>query len=375
MQSDINKEGQIEPVLYRPNSLSVKTLTRIRKEQGLSGMIPPPINWKNVSSGPPAPMDGLIPLTLMYRILFCLSPEGHLWAYTLDENKAPKNVYYRNEFEIRQALTDFFQEKQDRNMPPYEQLSPVYKKYGCYFQYSSIDNQPLHTKAYITTIDAYLSLTRSRYSSMDRLAYRINRYMKGERLTFPSITPSVHDRESWTLPQVLSPEDITHAIFCKEDTFHDAKNARCDITNLYNTKLMNLYLKTGKQDDPSYENMLTSYTALKNSQWNKENITESMDITKIDPKTLRIIASMKNIRYERTADNTNKDTFDFIRLHMGLCTKNAVPDRNEHIKTHGREFASMALSRIADSKKFKTSGFPLGFLKLEKNVHYRTGRT
>lgn len=129
MPSNIDdKKKRIESDLYRPNYLTIKAITRIKKELKLPVVFPLPPEWADAQNGPSVPSEGLIPLALIYRILFCLSPEGHLWAYILDEDKSPKNIYYRDKFETEQVLTDFFQKRHTQVMLPWEQLAPIYKK-------------------------------------------------------------------------------------------------------------------------------------------------------------------------------------------------------------------------------------------------------
>ena len=75
-------------------------------------------------------------------------------------------------------------------------------------------------------------------------------------------------------------------------------------------------------------------------------------ITRIDQPTI-----------ERDIENSNKDTFDFVRIRMNTLMNEENP--MQVIRDHKKEILDMAVNKISKSKRFTKYGVPINFLKLD----------
>lgn len=85
----------------------------------------------------------------------------------------------------------------------------------------------------------------------------------------------------------------------------------------------------------------------------------------VDKQVFQFIYRIDKPTFERTPENPNTKTFDFIRIRLSIPTKDTKPDRIEFIKQHKNDIANIALLRIAKAKQFIKYGIPINFLKLE----------
>lgn len=76
--------------------------------------------------------------------------------------------------------------------------------------------------------------------------------------------------------------------------------------------------------------------------------------------------TVKPVRFERETGNKKKNTFDFIRVDVGVpeCRK----DKVEFIKSNIGELNQRVLKKIENNKRFQKFGVPINFLKLSNVV-------
>lgn len=102
------------------------------------------------------------------------------------------------------------------------------------------------------------------------------------------------------------------------------------------------------------------------STWLERNITKSMREENLDKEqVLRIVTSINRPKFERMPGNKDKDTFDQIRIHLGLVGKQTISSRNEILRRNQKTLAEIAIAKIKDSKSFQRYGIPVNFLKLD----------
>lgn len=102
------------------------------------------------------------------------------------------------------------------------------------------------------------------------------------------------------------------------------------------------------------------------STWLERNITKSMREEDLDKEqVLRIVTSINRPKFERMPGNKDKDTFDQIRIHLGLVGKQTISSRNEILRRNQKTLAEIAIAKIKDSKSFQRYGIPVNFLKLD----------
>ena len=81
----------------------------------------------------------------------------------------------------------------------------------------------------------------------------------------------------------------------------------------------------------------------------------------------RFITSMARPIIERETDNENKNTFDFIRMYIGILSEEACEEnRIEYIKQNQPVIVAKAISAIKDSKQFIKYNIPIDYLKLSQ---------
>lgn len=76
--------------------------------------------------------------------------------------------------------------------------------------------------------------------------------------------------------------------------------------------------------------------------------------------------TIKPVRFERETGNRKKDTFDFIRVDVGVPGYGM--DKTEFIKGNINELNQKVLQKIKDNKRFQKFGVPINFLKLSNVV-------
>ena len=86
-----------------------------------------------------------------------------------------------------------------------------------------------------------------------------------------------------------------------------------------------------------------------------------------DRETLgRLVTRIYPPEYERMPENANRDTFDRVRVLVGLSTSlcNSWGMLRQTVHSHRSEIDSMVIKRIATDHNFKRFGVPVGFLHL-----------
>lgn len=102
------------------------------------------------------------------------------------------------------------------------------------------------------------------------------------------------------------------------------------------------------------------------STWLERNITKSMREENLDEEqVLRIVTSINRPKFEHMPGNKDKDTFDQIRIHLGLVGKQTISSRNEILRRNQKTLAEITIAKIKDSKSFQRYGIPVNFLKLD----------
>lgn len=78
----------------------------------------------------------------------------------------------------------------------------------------------------------------------------------------------------------------------------------------------------------------------------------------------RFITKIEKPTFERTPENENNNTFDFIRVDVNIL-KN-FDEKRKYIRNHHNEICNMVLKKIEKDKRFLKYGIPINFLKIEK---------
>lgn len=76
----------------------------------------------------------------------------------------------------------------------------------------------------------------------------------------------------------------------------------------------------------------------------------------------RFITKFEKPIYIRMPENTNKNTFDFIKMHVNICSE--WPDREKFIKKNLPEIIQITIQKLEDAASFKKFGVPIGCLAL-----------
>lgn len=74
--------------------------------------------------------------------------------------------------------------------------------------------------------------------------------------------------------------------------------------------------------------------------------------------------------FRRDADNTNKNTFDFIDIEMVVRSGDAT---KEKVKANQKEIFDKAINKLNNSKQFQKYGVPVNFLKMYQFVIRKDG--
>lgn len=78
------------------------------------------------------------------------------------------------------------------------------------------------------------------------------------------------------------------------------------------------------------------------------------------PKNTSVILSVKSPKFERYAENDNKNTFDIVRVEVVLTSS----IKKEEIQNNKDNIIREAIKKIESSKKFLKFGVPVNILKL-----------
>ena len=90
-----------------------------------------------------------------------------------------------------------------------------------------------------------------------------------------------------------------------------------------------------------------------------------LDIKDIPEEVKRFILRISDVRIERERNNSNKDTFDFIRIRISIPTKDTFPGRKDFIKQNMQYIAAVVINYLEGLKRFTRFGIPVTCLALK----------
>lgn len=101
-------------------------------------------------------------------------------------------------------------------------------------------------------------------------------------------------------------------------------------------------------------------------EWQKNNITRTMKNENLqNSPVMSVITKINRPVFERLAENPDRNTFDIIRIRLGLVTKSTMQNRNAFLRKYKKELARIALYKIKDTNQFVRYGVPVNFLKID----------
>lgn len=82
-----------------------------------------------------------------------------------------------------------------------------------------------------------------------------------------------------------------------------------------------------------------------------------------NPDAYDVLTKINRPAFERTPENKKKNTFDRIRITMGIKSKESMPGRTDFIKSQKREIVKIALLKIEQHPYFERYGVPIQYIK------------
>ena len=76
----------------------------------------------------------------------------------------------------------------------------------------------------------------------------------------------------------------------------------------------------------------------------------------------RFVTKIEKPMFIRVPENTNKKTFDIIKVIVGTCVE--WPNRNKFIKENAKDIYKMVLKKLEDDKSYQKFNVPIGCLAL-----------
>ena len=70
--------------------------------------------------------------------------------------------------------------------------------------------------------------------------------------------------------------------------------------------------------------------------------------------------------FEREPENSNRKTFDFLKIRVTIPSKESFPDRKKFVKTYLKEIVSIVLEKVSSLQAYQRFGIPINFLKLTR---------
>lgn len=101
-------------------------------------------------------------------------------------------------------------------------------------------------------------------------------------------------------------------------------------------------------------------------EWEKSNITETMRKENLNTDIMSVITKINRPSIERLSGNENMNTFDIVRVRLGIVTKSTMPERDKYLRENQKRIAQIALAKIKDYKPFQKYGVPVNVLKTER---------
>lgn len=100
------------------------------------------------------------------------------------------------------------------------------------------------------------------------------------------------------------------------------------------------------------------------AQWPEyEKVQEQISI-KCNQHAYDILTKINAPTFEREPENNRPNTFDRIRIYLGVKSKLTVPNRVDFIKRYRKDIAVIAINKIIATKAFQKVDIPANFLKL-----------
>lgn len=98
-----------------------------------------------------------------------------------------------------------------------------------------------------------------------------------------------------------------------------------------------------------------------------DNFNDYCELLRYEKSLLNLyIASIKYPEISRFTNNPNKNTFDFIRIELMLCTPQewTRDELRQFIKRNKKIYCEAVLNKIKETKRFAKFNIPINFLKL-----------
>ena len=90
------------------------------------------------------------------------------------------------------------------------------------------------------------------------------------------------------------------------------------------------------------------------------------DLSEIEQELDKHIGSFKFF-VRREPENTNKDTFDFIHVELGICGCNI--DKRKWCKKHAKDIVKYTTDKMSNQVKYSRYGIPVNFLRCTNAVY------
>lgn len=201
----------------------------------------------------------------------------------------------------------------------------------------------------------YITFTNK--NTKDTITYElVFRYQDdGYKPLLPSVVNNTVVNRTWitVVASTLIPEKSTIDDLVKRYNFAvDQKVAVTIKDGNENERISYKISDTFNDTYPVYNNCKsTTDTILENSKTNNE--------------VKHFIYKIERPIFERETDNLKPNTFDFIRIRLSIASERKYPNRKQFVKDNLRDIATIALTKIKDTKSYQKYGIPVNYLKLE----------
>ena len=201
----------------------------------------------------------------------------------------------------------------------------------------------------------YITFTNK--NTKDTITYElVFRYQDdGYKPLLPSIVNNTVVNRTWIIivTSTLIPEKSTIDDLVKRYNFAvDQKVATTIKDGNENERISSKIGDTFHDTYPVYNSCKSATdTILENSKTNNE--------------VKHFIYKIERPIFERATDNLKPNTFDFIRIRLSIASEEKYTNRKQFVKDNLRDIATIALTKIKDTKSYQKYGIPVNYLKLE----------
>lgn len=140
------------------------------------------------------------------------------------------------------------------------------------------------------------------------------------------------------------------------------------LAEYYNEEL-ELYAQNSRLQQIPFHGVSTKEdleSRIRKRPYRNETLTDKLcNKQKIPAEVSQFVQRVGTPSIEREVGNPNKDTFDFIRIYIGVA-QTWYMDRRLFSKKNMKYIARLALAHIRDSKRFQKYGVPINFLRLSE---------